>query len=166
MYYEVQNFKKVSSMSTKYHARVIDVAEIDEIISFEQSNLVRDVEDEQIRMFLSWSAPWRKESLEFYLPKGWCFAVRDDARMVGYFLAQPVLFFRQMTQTLWVEYLNFENREIGEFLLDLAFKTAREKHIQSVFISPSDELVPLLQLKNAKQVNDTFYEFQATKIHK
>jgi len=156
----------VQNMSEKYQARVIDVSELDEFMAFEQANLTRNVQDEQVRMFLSWNAPWRKESLEFYFPKGWCFAVRKEERLVGYFLAQPVLFFRQMTQTLWMEHVTFENKEVGEFLLDLAFKTAREKHIQSVFILPTEELIPLLLAKNAKLVGDNFYEFQSTKVQK
>jgi hypothetical protein len=153
-------------MSAKYDARVADISEIDEIFQFEQSTLERSVEDEQLRMFLSWKAPWRREALEFYLPKGWCFAVRENNRLVGYFLAQPLIFFRQLTQTLWIEHVSYENKTVGDYLLEIAFKTAREKHIQSVFVSPSEELIPLLQGRGAIPVGDTFFEFQSTRLEK
>ncbi|MGE3973637.1 MAG: hypothetical protein AB7F59_03835 [Bdellovibrionales bacterium] len=149
-----------------FDARVVDISETDEIFEFEQKRLETSVEDEQLRMILSWQAPWRKESLEFYLPKGWCFAVRQNEQLVGYFLAQPVLFFRQMTQTLWLEHVTFDSKEAGDYLLELAFKTAREKHIQSVLVSPQEELIPLLQARGAKPVSDLYYEFQSTKIAK
>ncbi len=157
-------------MSDKYAFRVIDVSELEELVEFEKKNLEQNVHDEAIRMFLSWKAPWRKESLEHYLPKGWCFAIREKEVLVGYFLAQPLLFFRQMTQSLWIEHLSFNDPAVGDHLLELAFKTAREKHIQSVFLSVEDSqakrLVPLLKSRGAHQVNDAFFEYQSTRIYK
>lgn len=74
--------------------RVLTLAEMDEITEFERENFSRSGFSQPEQMILSWKAPWRRESLEHYLGRGWCFGARDKfGKMVGYFLAQPILFF-------------------------------------------------------------------------
>lgn len=141
--------------------RVLDPSEIDEITAFEMARLVREIPDENEQMFAIWRAPWRKESLEYYLPKGWCFGMRDSKeKLVGYFLAQPLLFFRGMTQSLWIEYFAYENREIAELLLDLAKRYSRDKHLQSLlFRKPED-----FSASGAKEIDALIFEIQTTRL--
>lgn len=110
--------------------RVIQLQDLDEIIQFESLKLKEQVADEMEQEFAKWSARWRKESLEHYLPLGWSFLVRDQQRLVGYFLAQPFLFLEGMTQTLWVEHISYSSLEARDFLCELAYKMSREKHFQ------------------------------------
>lgn len=122
--------------------RIIQISDLDEIIDFEQRRLAETVADENERMFQSWHARWRKESLQHYLPMGWSFLARDpdlaseaqpEGPLVGYFLAQPLLFFDGQTQSLWVEYLSAASLQSRDELCQLAYKLSREKNFQRVF---------------------------------
>ncbi|MBK9322179.1 MAG: hypothetical protein IPM97_04340 [Bdellovibrionaceae bacterium] len=122
--------------------RIIQVEDMPEIIDFETKKLQESVPDEMERTLLSWNARWRRESLEHYLPLGWSFLVRDqDASgaytdqgvLVGYFLAQPLLFLDGQTQSLWVEHIQYASLQARDELCDLAYKLSREKHFQKVF---------------------------------
>src|SRR5262249_55914979 len=95
----------------------------------------RVLADETERRLRSWSARWRPEALRHYLPLGWSFVARRHSQTSGYFLAQPLLFFRGQTQTLWVEYLEAEDREAELELIDVAVRVAREKHLQRMLLS-------------------------------
>ncbi len=89
--------------------------------------------DEIARMQISWNAPWRPESLEFYLKTGWCIGMYNDADMLqAYFLAQPMLFVENYTQTLWIEHLSYPDEEVGLALIDFAYRYGRDKHLQRV----------------------------------
>ncbi len=139
--------------------RVLDVSEIDEVLAYEQSKLSKSNSPED--MVLSWNAPWRKESLEHYVPKGWCFAVRDqNQKLVAYFLAQPLLFYNGMTQTLWVEHLSYDNSSVLAPLVDLARKYARDKHLQKVVLRAESDLTSLGAVRSQ---NNTF-EFNTTRM--
>ena len=83
-------------------------------------------------LFRAWTAPWRSESLDYYLRTGWCFGAWQGDVLVGYFLAQPLLFVREMTQTLWVECVRGRTPEITQALGDLAHRYGRDKHLQVV----------------------------------
>ncbi len=115
--------------------KVIQLHELPEILDFElkkQSELGLSEDD---KIFESWHAKWRKESLEHYLPLGWSFLAREqEGQLSGYFLAQPLLFFEGMTQTLWVEHLQFSSLQARDQLCELAYKLAREKHFQKVVL--------------------------------
>lgn len=121
--------------------RIIEINDLPEIMEFEQKKLREQVADEMERELQSWSARWRKESLEHYLPQGWSFLVRDrdlnspsspEGLLVGYFLAQPVLFLNGQTQTLWVEHLSYASLQARDELCEVAYKLSREKHFQRV----------------------------------
>lgn len=88
----------------------------------------------------SWHARWRPEALDHYLPLGWSFGAFDPDRneLKGYLLAQPLLFFRGMTQSLWVEWLRAADREIAASLAEVAYKWARDKHLQQVLYAAGD----------------------------
>lgn len=98
----------------------------------------RSSEDSKMESeILSWSAKWRKESLEHYLPLGWSFAAYSGDQLVGFFLAQPLLYFAGHAQVLWVEDLVSESAEVKSLLVDTAYKMARDKHLQRVLM-PSE----------------------------
>lgn len=100
-----------------------------------ESTFLADM-DPMERELLTWSARFRPEALEFYLPLGWSFGGFDgDKKLVGYFLAQPLLFFGGLTQTLWVEHLAYKTTETGQALLDLVTRLSKEKHLQRVLLA-------------------------------
>lgn len=122
--------------------RIIQASDLPEILDFENRKMIESVPDEQERTLMSWHARWRKESLDHYLPMGWSFlvknpetatAIRPEGELVGYFIAQPVLFFDGQTQSLWVEHLSYSSLQSRDELCDLAYRLSREKHFQRVF---------------------------------
>ena len=96
-------------------SKVAHLQDMEEIYAWEQSKLKEKYLDRDQCQFLSWQAPWRKESLEHYLSLGWSFLLRSEKEgaLLGYYLAQPLLFYRSQTQSLWVEYLQYQKREKG-----------------------------------------------------
>ncbi len=128
------------------YLRVIQTSDLEEILDFEQSRLRETVTDEDERIFAAWNSRWRKESLEHYIPMGWSFLARDrnqataqlpEGPLVGYFIAQPLLFLAGQTQSLWVEHMQFQALQARDELCDLAYKLSREKHFQKVLFPDS-----------------------------
>jgi hypothetical protein len=122
--------------------QVLSAPDLIEVYAYASSNLAKSEPNEQDRMFKSWSVKWRKEALEHYLKLGWSFIARDQhtKQAVGYFLAQPFLFFRGQTQTLWVEHIEANDAAIRKDLVDIAVKVAREKHLQRVLFAEASAL--------------------------
>jgi hypothetical protein len=119
------------------------------------ARLERSMPDENLRRMTSWHVSWRSESLDHYLPNGWCFGLRaDDGQWRGFFLAQPLLFFRGLTQTLWMEYLSFDEKADGDALLEVAVKVAREKHFQAVLISGGVSVADLIEVWRPERVGE------------
>ncbi|MFN8945377.1 MAG: hypothetical protein ACK5WZ_12240 [Pseudobdellovibrionaceae bacterium] len=122
-------------------SRVIQIQDLDEILSFEQKRLAESTPDSSEATFATWSARWRKESLEHYLPLGWSFLIRDvdvktpespEGALMGYILAQPFLFLEGQMQCLWVEHISYTALQARDELCDLAYRISREKHFQRV----------------------------------
>jgi len=111
----------------------------DLITGFEKERLARTVEDAMDREMKSWDARWRKEALEHYLPQGWSFGVFEGGKLSGYFLGQPYLFHRGLTQTLWIEHLSSNSIKAAKQLIDVAHKWARDKHLQTVLMEHGPE---------------------------
>lgn len=105
------------------------------IAAFEKNLLKASELDEVEREFRSWHSSWRSESLDHYLPLGWSFGIWESDDLVGYFLAQPQLFTRGQTQTLWVEQLTATTSALKDELKDIARRVAREKHFQKVIFN-------------------------------
>jgi hypothetical protein len=119
--------------------QVLSLGDLDEVYSFSEQELRSSVPDETERAFASWHARWRKEALEHYLRLGWSFIARDkNGETAGYFLAQPLLFFRGQTQTLWVEWIAAREDETRNALADVAKRVAREKNLQRVLYSEGE----------------------------
>jgi len=114
--------------------QVIQINEIDEILDLENRKLQDSIADEVERSLQSWSARWRKEALEHYIPIGWCFSARDsEKKLLGYFIAQPILFLDGQAQSLWVEHMQFSSLVVRDALCELAYKLSREQHLQKVY---------------------------------
>lgn len=140
--------------------QIIQRAEINEILDYESQKAKEQFADESERMFQSWAAPWRQESLEHYLSMGWSFVARDPEQvsphsaaglLVGYFIAQPLLFFAGQTQSLWVEHLQYSSLQARDELCELAYRLSREKHFQKVFFPQTPTLGPLLKSMKAEE---------------
>lgn len=85
--------------------------------------------------FMLWTSSFREESLKHYLSLNWCFGCFDDERLVGVVLLQPLLFWQGLTQVLWLEDIEAAKSEVQQKLLDLSYRTAREKHLQALVFS-------------------------------
>lgn len=123
-------------------SRILQSADLEEIQDFEQRKLAETVSDENERTLQSWHARWRRESLEHYLPMGWSFITRDpdiqspwskEGLLMGYFIAQPMVFLDGQTQSLWVEHVAYSSLKARDELCELAYKLCREKHFQRVY---------------------------------
>ncbi|NJM09796.1 MAG: hypothetical protein HC883_02560 [Bdellovibrionaceae bacterium] len=130
-------------MSPKLDTRILLLADKDAIMQFENQLLAETVSDAMEREMKSWDARWRAEALEHYLPQGWSFACFRENRIVGYFLGQPYLFHRGLTQTLWIEHLSARQPEVARELIEVAHKWARDKHLQTVLLenNPRSEFI-------------------------
>ena len=152
--------------------RVIQIQDLNEILEFENKKLIETIADEMERTLHSWNVRWRKESLEHYLALGWSFLVRDEDKasnfseeglLVGYFLAQPLLFFDGQTQSLWVEHLQHASLQARDELCDLAYKLSREKHFQKVFFPSGTAINNSLTALKAEVWNPAVMHIKTTK---
>jgi hypothetical protein len=84
---------------------------------------------------------WRKEALEHYLPLGWSFCKREDDKLIAYILCQPLLFFEGWTQSLWIEHVSAVNPADAQEMIDIAYRWARDKHLQKVFFNTQLEFI-------------------------
>lgn len=100
---------------------------------FAKSRLAKTISDKMEGEMKSWTARWRGEALDHYLPLGWSFGCFCGVEVLGFMLAQPLVFFRGHTQTLWIEHLEATDREVSRLLLETAHRWARDKHFQCVF---------------------------------
>ncbi len=152
--------------------KIAMLSEADEIIDFERRKLVELIPDEMDRELSSWNSRWRKESLNHYLPMGWSFLCRDfsqpssfstEGQLVGYFMAQPLLFFEGNTQTLWVEHIQFSSLQARDELCDLAYRLSREKHLQKVIFPDSPAIQNATKHLKAESWNPATIFIKTTK---
>lgn len=121
------------------NCRILHDSDIVKVLEFESQRLNQAYPDEMEREFARWHSKARKESLEYYAEKGWSFIVEDpEGNILGFVLAQPLLFMSGHTQSLWVEYLASRTLEARDILVDYAYRLARDKHFQGVYF-PSDD---------------------------
>jgi hypothetical protein len=118
--------------------KVLTVEDIEDVLSFEMDKLPGEGIEKEM---LSWHAVWRREALEHYVPLGWSFIQRSEGKIEGYVLAQPVLFLKGWTQTLWVEHIGAKTSELETTLFDVVYRWARDKHFQKVYFSDSLQFV-------------------------
>lgn len=122
------------SMNSNY--RIAQISDLDSIYNLALKKLKSSHAeiDEMDLMMKVWESRFRKESLEHYLKLGWSFIGLDPKtqQITGFFLGQPFLFFQGQTQTLWVECLVAETKDVEDQLLEITYKLARDKHFQRV----------------------------------
>src|ERR1044072_1755886 len=95
----------------------------DAVLRFARTRLERNIADEMEREMQSWTARWRGEALDHYLSMGWSYgAFNQDGELTGFLIAQPFLFHRGLTQTLWVEHFEYADEQSGQTLLDTAYR--------------------------------------------
>lgn len=147
--------------------RVLAPSEAEEVYQFSKARWLAHPESSK-DLFLEWSAPWRKESLEHYLKLGWSMARRDPqtGRLLGYALAQPILFFRKQTQTVWIEYVEAETPGLAGEIVDTLIRVGREKHMQRVLMAFRETdlgLGEVIRARNGRMIEDDILEFPTTK---
>lgn len=111
---------------------------IDPVHSFEMRQLSQELSPIAAEM-KSWEFPWRKESMEHYMNLGWSFVCLEGDDILGYVLAQPLLFFNNWTQSLWVEHLSATNKDVCYQLMDVVVRWSKTKHLQKVILNPKIE---------------------------
>lgn len=123
--------------------RVIQADDLQDILDLENRKLQETYPDEMERMMAQWNSKFRIEALNHYISLGWSFVARDQEnnKLMGYFIAQPLLFLDGQTQTLWVEHVQHCSLQARDELCELAYKLGREKHLQRVYF-PNDNGVP------------------------
>ena len=110
--------------------KIMTPDDMDNVFTFEMMRLPGQGIDQEMK---AWHAPWRREALEHYSKLGWSFLQRRDGKVAGYILCQPVLFFQSWTQTLWIEHVGAVDEKLGEELIEIAYRWARDKHLQKVY---------------------------------
>lgn len=125
-------------MQNQTNYRIAQPLDLELIYQFAENQLKQNIPDEMEQMMAVWNSRFRKEALEHYLKLGWSFVAENDQKQcVGFFLGQPFLFFQGQTQSLWVELVQASTTEIKAELIEIAYKLARDKHIQQVLL-PAD----------------------------
>ena len=126
------------SMNNGVSYRIAQAEDLEYIYSYSEDQLKKQIPDEMERMLAIWESRFRKEALEHYMKLGWSFVAKTaEGKLCGFFLGQPLLFFQAQTQTLWVEYILADSPQIKSEMVEIAYKLARDKHIQQV-IFPED----------------------------
>jgi hypothetical protein len=151
-------------MSESLETRLLLLDDADAILIFESGQMAKTMSDPMEREMASWNARYRQEALEHYLPKGWCFGAFLNSQLVGYVLAQPLLFLRGHTQTLWIEQLSASHPGVAKTLLEVAHKWARDKHLQCLLmeLNPQTEFV-ITQWPQAHKVDGGLIELKSAR---
>jgi hypothetical protein len=122
--------------------RLVEMSDFEELQDFEQKKLKETISDEIELSLARWESPARPESMNHYINTGWSFLVRSteisspfskEGLLLGYFLAQPILFIDNQPQSLWIEYISFSSLETRDRLCELAYQLGRDKHFQKVY---------------------------------
>ena len=155
-----------------YH--IAQPEDLEVIYQFAENKMAEVTTDEIERMMKIWNSRFRKEALEHYLKLGWSFIAAEAVeskdtstdsaatrKIVGFFIAQPVLFFQGQTQSLWVEYIIAKNLEIKKELVEIAYKLSRDKHFQQVLFP--EEIEGLSSAFRLQKIAEPFLFAKTTK---
>ncbi len=155
-------------MAENLEIRILLPADKTTIMDFAKGRLAAEVPDPVEREMQSWGARWRGEALDHYLPQGWSFGVfAESGEMQGYILGQPYLFFRGLTQTLWIEHVDFATPHAAHQLLDTAHRWARDKHLQCVLVENNPALQPLMtDWKQAHPIEGEIIEIKSSRFER
>lgn len=111
--------------------RVLRLEDKQQIMTYEEARA--ESNGNPLAFMDSWSAPWREESLDHYLGLGWCMGYFEAEVLKSYILVQPILFFKGLTQSLWVEAVRSDSEAMFSTLLEAVIRVSKEKHLQQVF---------------------------------
>ena len=136
---------------------------VEAIFIFEKSLLQEGLSEIQVEM-ASWEKPWRKESLEHYCSLGWSFVAEQEGQILGYGLGQPILFFNNWTQTLWIEHLSFKDSKVGEQLIDTMVRWAKSKHLQKVLVNQNCDRSNFIKEIFPKFKDSSYLHLSTTKM--
>ena len=150
-------------MSDPNNVRILLTSDAETIATFARTKI--DAADAMEAEMASWTARWRPEALAHYLPQGWSFGAFDsNGGARGIILGQPLLFHRGLTQTLWVEELIYDDVTTAHALIDVAYRWARDKHLQCVLMEARPELEFILhEWKNIHRVGERLLELRSAK---
>lgn len=140
--------------------KIMTLDNLEETLQFEMQRLEGEAMEKE---FASWNAPWRREALAHYLPQGWSFIKKIDGQVAGYVMCQPVLFFQGWTQTLWVEHVSAVDSKIGLEMLEIAYRWAKDKHLQKIFFKQELEFVQQIDF-GPKNVAGALISMNTTRI--
>jgi len=146
--------------------RLLQITDKDQLLQFSRALLAMEVLDPAEREMQSWSAGWRAEALDHYLPQGWSFGAYDEqGSLIGFVLCQPLLFHRTHAQTLWVEHLAALDDGIALELTTTVQRWAKDKHFQCVLGEGLGSLQKLLTQHQPTRVHGGhFVELRTTKF--
>lgn len=152
-------------MESKLEVRILLEKDLEMISKYARERVDLTSADQMEAEMHSWVARWRPESLEYYLPQGWSFGAFRDGKMVGFILGQPLIFFRGLTQTLWIEELIFSEASAGSLLLDTAYKWAKDKHLQCVYFESNVSRIQLVDgWKHAHHQDEAMIELRSSRF--
>jgi hypothetical protein len=152
-------------MESTLEIRILLPADQEAVMAYARQRLEKAESEPMDIEMKTWVARWRGESLAYYLPQGWSFGVFNQGKLRGFLLGQPFLFFRGLTQTLWIEELQFETPAGGELLLETAYKWARDKHLQCVLLENRADRKPLVEKwKHAHQGDEPMIELRSSRF--
>lgn len=126
----------LTSAPHRFEDRIFTVKEIDAVFEFESQRLELTIADEVERQMAVWSTSWRREFLEHYAASGWSFVLIETAteKCAGVVLGQMLTFYQGHPQVLWIEHLSGTRETEAHRLLDIAYRWARDKHLQGLVI--------------------------------
>ncbi|MEZ4870799.1 MAG: hypothetical protein R2827_00870 [Bdellovibrionales bacterium] len=79
-------------------------------------------------------------------------------------LAQTFCFFRGLTQTLWLEHLQADSEELKTLMVDVAYRTARTKHLQALIAYQPHSYREALAPLKPEQLSDDYFLIKTTKF--
>jgi predicted N-acetyltransferase YhbS len=138
-------------------------SDMEAITDYEKSSMPSHLSPIEIEMN-SWDTSWRRESLEHYTNLGWSFVAIENEHVVGYILAQPLLFLNKWTQSLWIEDINYDNEEIGYNLMDVTIRWAKTKHLQKIITNNNSLKILKIQNKFDGFKEQNFSHLSTTKM--
>ena len=139
--------------------------DVDKILKFERMGLRMDGLGELEAQMEEWKSRWREEALYHYLPQGWSFGSFDEVtgELEAYFIGKVIPFFRSYTQVLWVERIHSDNPQMKMELIEVAYRYAREKHLQQVMFEGNEYRNLEVAGKCAQAAGGEFYIIKTTK---
>jgi hypothetical protein len=153
--------------------RLIEKSDFDELQDFEQKKLKDTITNEIELSLAKWESPTRPESMNHYINSGWSFLVRNkeipspfsqEGMLVGYFLAQPLLFIDNQPQSLWIEHISFSSLETRDRLCELAYQLGKEKHFQKVFFPNVHSILNSVKTLKPSSWSPNILQVHSTKV--